>query len=93
MAKSAPMTKAAATQTEASAETCTLLLKGIQDHGKAAAELMGQIGDQQKERLDPVAEALADLAAQREQKLEATRKVKSSTPPPGGIKRTRAPGW
>ena len=69
------LTRAAAAQAEAATETRTLLLKGIQDHGKAAAALMGQIGEQQKERLDAVAKALADLAAQQEQKLEAMRKT------------------
>lgn len=36
---------------------------------------MGQIGEQQKERLDAVAKALADLAALQEQNLEAMRKT------------------
>jgi DNA recombination protein RmuC len=66
---------AATAQADAAVDARTVLLKAIQDHGKAAAELMGQIGEQQKERLELVTKALAELTALQEQKLEAMRKT------------------
>lgn len=51
------------------------LLKGITDQGKAATDLLDTIGRQQKERLDTISSALADLTKQQDEKLEAVRKT------------------
>lgn len=67
--------KSTVTQAEAALEARTILLKGIQDHGKAATDLLGQISEHQKERLDKVSVALTELTTQQGEKLEAVRKA------------------
>ena len=65
--------KATTAQADAAVEARTLLLKGIQDHGKAATDLLGQISGHQKERLDGVTAALSELTAKQAEGLEAIR--------------------
>jgi len=65
--------KAAKTQADTAAEAHAGLLKGIEAHGTAAATLLGQIGEQQKERLDAVNLGLKVLTTEQGTKLDAIR--------------------
>lgn len=67
--------QSATAQTEAAKIAHENLLKGIADQGKVATDLLDTIGRQQKERLDTVSSALADLTKQQDEKLEAVRKT------------------
>src|SRR5579883_365234 len=65
--------KAAAAQAEATLQSRTTLLQSIQDQGKAATDLVGQIGEHQKERLNQFGVALAKLAAEAAESRETFR--------------------
>lgn len=67
--------KAAAAEDAALKEAHGQLLESIKEHGRVTGELLNQIGVQQKERLDGVAVALAELTAKQAEGLEAIRKT------------------
>ena len=69
------LSKAAIAQNETAKEMHGVLLEGITKQGKAATDLLTEIGKQQKERLDTVSSALTDLTKLQGDKLDAVRKA------------------
>ncbi len=67
--------KSATAQADAGKETRAALLQAVVDQGKAATELLEQIGRHQKERLDNVSSALTDLTKQQGEKLDSVRQA------------------
>jgi DNA recombination protein RmuC len=65
--------KAAKVQADTAAAARIELLQGIQAHGTAAASLLGNIGEQQKERLEAVSLAFTTFNNEQGVKLEAIR--------------------